>query len=396
MTRIRTLAFFIGILAMLVSVLGATFQTAQFFRSYLFAYVFWLGLALGGFGLTMLHQLVGGRWGFATRRFFEAGLMTLPLMAALVVPLFFGLGKIYGWANRQIVFSNEVLRHRHVYLNAPFFIIRMVIWFAIWLWLARVLLRGARAQDHTSDPEPTRRLRTFSGPGVVIYVFSASFAFIDLVLSLEPDWYSTIFLILIVIGQTLAMLSLGIILLRIFAARAPFSEMVTPQFFHDLGNLLLAFVMLWAYMAFSQLLIIWSGNLPAEISWYLHRCYGGWKTVALLLGLFHFAVPFALLLSRDLKRRIDLLCGIAALVFVAHIVDVYWLVMPSFLTNAAHPAVHLHWLDLTVFIGIGGFWVALFLFNLARFPLVPLNDPRLVKMPVAPRSTRSDFSATTT
>lgn len=378
MTRARFIALAIGIVAAVLSVVGAFFDATQFFQSYLFAYLFWLGLALGCFGLITLHHLVGGRWGFATRRFFETGLTTLPLMAALIIPILFGLQKIYGWANGAEVAASDTLQHRHIYLNIPFFIVRMVIWFAIWFWLARALLRRSHAQDRTSDPEPTRQLRVLSGPGVIIYVLSASFAFVDFVLSLEPDWFSTIFLILIVVGQVLAALSLGIILLRIFVAREPLASLVTSEFFHDLGNLLLAFVMLWAYMAFSQFLIIWSGNLPEEISWYLHRCSGGWKFAALLLGLFHFAVPFALLLSRDLKHRIEWLCGVAGLVLLAHVLDVYWLVMPSFSTNRHDIRVHLHWLDFTLFIGIGGFWLALFLRNLTRHPLAPLHDPRLI------------------
>ncbi len=384
MNRARRIALLTGCVAAALSLIGALVSGGgQFFRSYLVGYLFWLGMALGCFGLTMLHHLVGGRWGFATRRFFEAGLATLPLMVALVVPLFFGLHQIYAWANHADVAADPVLQHRHGYLNIPFFIVRMMIWFAIWLWLARALLRRSHAQDRTSDPAPTRQLRTLSAPGLIVYVLSATFAFVDFVLSLEPDWYSTIFLILIVVGQVLAALASGIILLRVFAKREPFAAMLTPTHFHHLGNLLLAFVMLWAYMAFSQLLIIWSGNLPEEISWYLHRCYGGWKTVALLLGVFHFAVPFVLLLSRDLKHRIEWLCGVAGLVLLAHVLDVYWLVMPSFAENRAHIGVHVHWLDFALFIGIGGFWIALFLTNLAKHPLVPLNDPRLVKIPVS-------------
>lgn len=378
MNRARRIAFITGGIASLLSLAGVFTARAQFFHSWLFAWLFWLGLALGCFGLSMLHHLVGGRWGFATRRFFEAGLSTLPLMAALAVPLCLGLREIYGWANAPAVAADPVLQHRHGYLNIPFFIARMVLWFALWLWLARALLRRSRAQDRTADPAPTRQLRAWSAPGLILYVLSATFAGVDLVLSLEPDWYSTIFLILIIIGQTLAALALGIIALRVFASREPLSSMLTPAHFHDLGNLLLAFVMLWAYMAFSQFLIIWSGNLPDEIAWYLHRSTPGWKAVALGLGLFHFAVPFALLLSRELKHRIPLLCGVAALVLAAHAVDVYWLVMPSFTAAAnAGAAGGFHWLDVTLFAGIGGFWAFIFLSTLERHPLVPLGDPRI-------------------
>lgn len=378
MNRARAIALLVGIIAAALSVIGAFFDGAQFFRSYLFAYLFWLGLALGCFGLTMLHNLVGGRWGFVTRRFFEAGLTTLPLLAVLAVPLCFGLRALYGWANHADVAADPVLQHRHVYLNIPFFLVRLVVFFAIWLGLARALLRRSHEQDATADPEPTRQLRAISAPGLIVYVLTASFAYLDFVLSLEPDWYSTVFLILIVVGQTLAALALGILLLRIFAESEPFAAMLTPTHFLHLGNLMLAFVMLWAYMAFSQLIIIWSGNLPAEIAWYLHRSTPGWKALALALGLLQFAVPFALLLSQDLKRRIRLLWGVAALVLFAHAVDVFWLVVPSFGASVhAGGRAALHWMDFTIFAGIGGFWVALFLTRLAAHPLIPRNDPRM-------------------
>ena len=372
MRQSRTIALVIGIAGALLSAFGAVMDRRQFFESYLLGFLFWTGLALGCFGLVMLHHLVGGRWGMVTRRFFEAGLATLPLMAALFIPLLFALRTLYGWDRPEEVAHNMVLQHRHVYLNLPFFVARMIGYFILWIWMAGALNRGSHAQDNTASPEPTRRLRTLSGPGLVVYVISASFAVIDLVISLEPDWYSTIFPILLVIGQTLAALALGVLMLALMARKEPFEGVVTPAHFHHLGNLMLAFVMLWAYMAFSQLLIIWSGNLPEEISWYLHRDTPGWKWVALGLGLFHFAVPFALLLSRGLKHQIRFLGGLALLILIFHGVDVYWMVAPSFHHHELHP----HWLDVTVPLAIGGVWVAVFLTRLAAWPLIPQNDPR--------------------
>ncbi len=369
----RATPLYIGIAALLVSLIGAFFNSSQFFASYFFGYLFWLGIALGCFGLLMLNHLVGGRWGFITRRFFEAGLATLPLMALLVVPLFFGLRVLYGWARPAAVAASDVLEHRHAYLNLPFFIIRVAVYFACWVLLARALRRGSFAQDATSDPAPTRRLRRISAPGLIIYVLLATFAYVDFVLALEPDWYSTIFPILIIVGQTLAALAFAIVLLALNARKSAFADVLTPAHFLDLGNLLLAFVMLWAYMSFSQFLVIWSGNLPDEISWYLHRSSVGWKGVALALGLFHFAVPFALLLSRQTKRRIQWLAVIAGLVLVAHAIDVYWLVAPSIHI----PGIHMQWMDITLFIGIGGLWLATFANKLAAHPLIPLNDPRM-------------------
>ena len=375
MKRCRSIALVIGIAGAVLSAIGAVMDRAQFYESYLFGFLFWTGLALGCFGLVMLHHLVGGRWGLVTRRFFEAGLATLPLMAVLFIPLLFALHSLYGWDRPWDVAHDEVLQHRHAYLNLPFFIVRMIGYFVLWIWMARSLNRGSREQDATVNPEPTRRLRTFSGPGLVIYVVSASFAVIDLVLSLEPDWYSTIFPIMLVVGQTLAALALGVLMLAIMARREPFGAVVTPTHFHHLGNLMLAFVMLWAYLSFSQLLIIWSGNLPAEISWYLHRDTPGWKAVALALGLFHFAVPFALLLSRELKHQIRFLGGLALLILLFHALDVYWMVAPSFHDHELHP----HWLDVTVPLAIGGLWVARFLTRLQGCPLIPQNDPRILE-----------------
>ncbi len=365
----RAAPLLIGLAALLVSVIGAFANGARFFDAYLFGYLFWLGLALGCFGLLMLNHLVGGKWGFVTRRFFEAGLGTLPLMAILFVPLLFALRVLYGWARPDDVAANDVLQHRHVYLNIPFFIARVIGYFAVWLWLTLKLRRGSHAQDATSDIKPTRNLRTLSGPGLVIYVLITTFAYIDLVLSLESDWYSTIFPILIIVGQALSALAFSIMLLAFYSRKAPLAPVLTPAHFHDLGNLLLAFVMLWAYMSFAQFLIIWNGNMPDEISWYLHRSSSGWKMVALVLGMFHFAVPFALLLSRESKRRLGILCTIACAVLLVHVLDVYWLIAPSL-------HIHAHWLDFTLFAGIGGLWLTVFAKNLAAYPLLPLNDPR--------------------
>lgn len=373
MNRARSIALVVSIACAAFSIGGAFFDPAQFFQSYLFGFLYWTGLSLGCFGLVMLHHLVGGRWGQVTRRFFEAGLTALPFMAVLFVPLLFALPTLYGWARPAEVAGDPVLQHRHAYLNVPFFIVRMAGYFVLWIWLARALGRGSHEQDVTEDPAPTRRLRALSGPGLVIYVLSVTFAFIDLVLSLEPDWYSTIFPMMLVIGQTLAALALGVFMLALLAGDEPFRGVVTPTHFHHLGNLMLAFVMLWAYMSFSQLLIIYSGNLPDEISWYLHRDTPGWKTLALLLGLFHFAVPFALLLSRQWKHQVRFLGGLAAVILVAHGADVYWLVMPSF-----HRELHLHWLDFTVPLGMGGLWIGWFLTRLQAHPLIPRNDPRLL------------------
>jgi hypothetical protein len=374
---IQTAALITGGAGVALCILGALADTRQFFISYLFGYLFWLGLALGCLVLLMIHHLTGGRWGFPLRRFFEAAIMTLPLMALLFLPLFFGLRDLYPWSRPAVVAASEILRQKHFYMNAPAFMARAAVFFALLVWLARTLNKWSFLQDETTDPAPTMRLRTLSGPAVAIYPFVATFAYVDWILSLEADWYSTMFVILIIIGQILTALAFCIVLLAWLAGEEPYTRVVTITNFHHLGSLLLAFVMLWAYMAFGQFLIIWSGNLPAEIGWYIHRIAGGWKWLLIFLAIFHFFLPFFLLLSRDLKRRIAALAAVACIVFFAHLADVFWLVSPSFYNTGFA----IHWMDAAAPVAVGGLWIAAFTARLKSRPLLVKNDPRQKDLP---------------
>lgn len=362
----------VGIVALLLCVLGWFVSPRQFFISYLFAVLVWLGVALGSMAFLMIHYLTGGKWGWPVRRMFEAAANTLPLVGLLFVPLFFGLHQLYPWARPAEVAADQVLRHKHPYLNAPCFIVKTIVFFTIWIGLAHLLNRWSREQDLTRDVGPMKRLRKLSGPGLVIYPLTITVTFVDWVMSLEPDWFSTIFPILICIGQMLSGLAFVILLLAWLGPRSSLSDIIGKENFHHLGSLLLAFTMLWAYMAFSQLLIIWSGDLPHEISWYLHRIAGGWRWVAVFLVLFHFFGPFFLLLSRQLKKTRRALATIAGVMFAAHVVDVWWMITPSFYPEG----IHVSWLDFTALFGVGGVWFFYFIFNLESRPLLPVNDPR--------------------
>ncbi len=363
----------LGGILLVVAIVAAFFNPLQFFHSYLFAWLYWLGMTLGGFGLLMLHHLVGGRWGFPVRRIYEAGIRTAPFLAIGALPIVIGLRDIYTWDQPAIVQASEVLQRKHAYLNGPFFVARLALYFAIFTYMAWYLSSWSRKQDATLDPEPTRRLRTFSGPGVCFFFIVATLADVDLILSLEAEWYSTIFAAIVIVSNALSVLAFSILFLALVRHREPYVGLLSADTWHHLGNLLLAFVMLWAYLAFSQLLIIYSGNQPKEIVWYLHRCYGGWKTVGLFLFLLHFAIPFAMLLSREAKRRAETLAWIAGLVLVGHVLDVYWVVVPTFAPNG----VELHWQDLWLFVALGILWSAAFLHYLKREPLIPCNDPRM-------------------
>jgi hypothetical protein len=214
-----------------------------------------------------------------------------------------------------------------------------------------------------------------SGGGLVLYVLCMNFASTDWVMSLEPEWYSTIFVVIFMAGQFLSALALMTALLAVFSGHGSLAESLPTKVFHDLGKMLLAFVIFWIYVSFSQFLVIWSGNLPKEISWYLHRSAGGWQWVALVLMLSQFFIPFALLLSRAAKRQKFRLAMIAVLIVVASVLNIFWLVAPSF-----HPTrCSVHWMDLAELLALGGIWSFTFIFFLKRRPLLPL--PLMESMP---------------
>jgi hypothetical protein len=369
--RFQRLSLIFGIVSLALCLVGAVFSRQQFFQSYLFAYIFWLGIALGCLGIVMLHNLSGGAWGVVIRRPLESGMNTLPLMALLFLPLLFGLPHLYEWARPDALAHDPLLQHKSAYLNVPFFVIRAALYFALWIGAAWLMRRWSEQHDDTGEQQLIARLRMLSGPGLVIYGLTITFASIDWVMSLEPHWYSTIYGVHFLGGHTLAAFAFAILLSGVLAERAPLSGVVATSHFLDLGNLLLAFVMLWAYFAFSQWLIIWSGNLPEEITWYMSRNSGGWQWVTRLLIVFHFFLPFLLLLSRATKRRAQILAAVAGGIIVMRLVDVFWYTVPAF-----HPgAFKIHWMDILAPLGLGGIWLAAFLWQLRRVPLIPLHDP---------------------
>ncbi|MCG3155344.1 MAG: hypothetical protein DKINENOH_01950 [bacterium] len=373
LARWQQRALIVGVLALALCGVGAALGTAQFFQSYLLGYLFWLGLTLGSFALLALHHLVGGGWGFSIQRLLEASSRTLPLMIVLFLPLAFGLQELYLWARPEAVSGDAILQHKARYLNVPFFTARTIAYFAIWALLIFFLNRWSKQQDQSGDLMLTRRLRQLSGPSLVIYVLTLTFASVDWVMSLDPHWYSTIYGVLFVVGQGLLTLAFAIVVVARLSQHRPLSEVMVAKHFHDLGNLMFAFVLLWAYVSFSQFLIIWSGNLPEEIPWYLHRLHGGWQWISLALVVFHFALPFVLLLSRKMKRRVELLVKVAVGMIVMRFIDLFWLIAPSFHTEAFA----FHWLEVAAPVGIGGLWIAYFVWQLKGRPLLPLRDPRV-------------------
>ncbi|MGC2420973.1 MAG: hypothetical protein WA405_04905 [Candidatus Acidiferrales bacterium] len=343
----------------------------QFFRSYLVAYIYWVSIPLGCLAILMLHHLTGGWWGLPIRRILEAGSRTLPLMAALFIPILVGMSRIYPWTQPGVIADDLDNQFKRAYLQPHFFMVRAVVYFAIWLVLAYLLNKWSAEQDRTGDPRLQHRMETLAGPGVILWGLAVTAAAIDWVMSLEPHWFSTIYGFLFIVVEVLAAMSFTIFVLRMLSDYEPMKDSVDTKQLGDLGNLMLTFVLLWAYLSFSQLLIIWAGNLRNEIPWYTQRAFGGWAPIAVILLVLHFFVPFFLLLQRTVKRRLRTLSLVAAALVFLTFLDVYWLVAPSY-SMRPHPTL----MDLFAVVGIGGVWLGMFLRQLNRLPLLPVHDPR--------------------
>jgi hypothetical protein len=372
MSDFQKRALIVGIVSLVALLVGAFLDPKQFFQAYLIGWTFWTGIAVGSIALLMLQHLTGGGWGFVIRRSLEAATRTLPLMAILFVPIIIGAHSIYHhWTSPEELAKDPVVQFKTPYLNLPFFTVRAVVYFAVWLLLVFLLNKWSLAQDRTADNRYTKRMRELSGPGMVALIFTVTFASIDWYMSLEPEWFSTIYGFIFVASWSLSALAFVIAVMAAISRVEPMKRIVAPLHFHDLGKLLLALVMLWAYFAFSQYLIIWSGNLPEEIGWYILRIRGVWGAIVIAIGLLHFAAPFLFLLSRRLKRDPRKLVFIAGLILLMRMVDLLWMLVPAF--KGEHTWI---WLDVLALIGFGGLWLAFFTWQLGRRSLVPINDPQ--------------------
>jgi hypothetical protein len=370
-------ALVVGAVALLACGAAAVFGSVDaILRSYLFAWVFWVGIAVGSLGVLMLHHLVGGAWGEVIRRPAEAAAMTLPLLAVLFIPIAFGLHPLFPWARADEVAQDALLQHRRPLFNVGAFLIRVAMYFAIWIliaWRLRSLsLREAAPQTTAEDDfEIHRRLRSASALGTVLYFITGSLFAVDLIMSRETDWYSSTFGWSVIMGQVLSGLCVLIVVLVLLHRDEPMNRVVDPDHFHDLGNLLQTVVVLWSYIAFAQFLVIWLGNTQEDIRWYVHRTHGLWRGFAAAIMLLHFAVPFAVLLSQDAKRSPRAMGWLAGALLPLRAMDVLWMVAPSSPTAEPH---HAYWSDPVALFGIGGIWLAMFLWLLKRHPLLPVGD----------------------
>jgi hypothetical protein len=362
-----------GVFAVIAAILAFT-RPDEFYRAYLLGFMCWLGVALGSMAILMIRHLTGGGWGMVIRRILGAAMRTLPLLAALFIPVILGIHRLYIWAQTLGNIEDKHLREHleqitQTYLTVNGFVIRAIFYFAVWNLLSFLLTKWSKQQDSPNAPDNSGRFKAVSGPGLILYGFTISFAAIDWVMSLDPSWISTIFGLIILISEVLSAMCFAVVVERILFNYKPMSEMLTPDFVHDHGKWMLAFTMVWAYFNFSQWLIIWAGNLPAEITFYVRRLSGGWMSVGLILIFFGFVVPFALLLSRPFKRDIRRLVWLAVWLMLIRYLDLFWIIEPNFSKNLMVTLA-----DVVVPIAIGGIWLWYFFRNLAALPLLPAYD----------------------
>jgi hypothetical protein len=366
----------------------------QFFQSWLMGFLYVFAFAAGGLGLLMIHHLASGRWGLCLQRPYEAAARTFPLIALFFIPLLFGMDRLYAWVNPAAHHDpvlEHLMHHKKMYLNVSGFVIRAAVYFAIWIGLAGFLVKWSRLQDERAADAGAyaRKMRMLSGIGVVVFGLAVTFAAFDWAMSVEPKWYSAIYGATFMVGQGVSTLCLLAIVARLLARDAKYGAVIGAQQFHDIGNLIFAFTILWTYMNVGQFVIIWSGNLPEEIEYYLHRSHAPWTHIATAVAVLHFGVPFFLLLFKSNKKNPNILAKIAGGLLVMRFVDYFWTLMPAF----RHDHFHLSWVDIAAPIGLSGLWLYAFLGALMKSPLLPLNDPRFAHILAHPEERDTGWEA---
>jgi hypothetical protein len=364
-----------GVVGLILAAVGAFVNSERFFHAYLIGVLYWTSIGLGGLFFTMLHHLTGASWSVVIRRISETLMATLPICALLFIPILFGLHHLYEWARPEAVTGDHLLQMKSAFLNPIFFIIRTVIYFAVWILLGRALYNASRRQDMEPEKEHLQKMRNLSGGGMVLFALTITFAGFDWLMSLNPHWYSTIFGAYFFAGSLISVLAMLTTLAIYFNRQGILADKITKEHYHDLGKLMFAFTVFWGYIGGSQYFIIWYGNLPEETVWYLVRWEGSWKYVTMVIIFGHFAVPFTSLLFQTVKRKLGFMRFIAGWILLMHVVDLFWLVLPTY--EQSHGNADFSWMDPVALIGVGGVAMWYFFRKFSSAPVLPVGDPYL-------------------
>lgn len=373
--RPRAWALAVGLAGLVTFVAGVAVDPAQAYFSYLTAYLFAVGIALGALALIMIESLIAASWFVAMRRLAEIVASTLPAFAVLFIPIGCGVRWLYPWTNLAALPANTraLVAQKTAYLNLPFFFTRAAIYLLCWIVLAELLRHWSLRQDRAPGERWTVRQRTLCAPGIIVYSFTLTFAAFDWVMSLAPGWFSTIFGVQIFSGAMVGALALLAVLVARGGGRAGLADTVTPEHFSALGKMLFTFVIFWAYVTFAQILIIWIADVPDEVLWYIPRIAGSWRWLGVALIIGHFAVPFFLLLSYELKRRAATLVRLGGWLLAMHYLEGYWIVMPQLHPASARP----HWLDASAAAMVIGLASACASWRARGSAMMPIGDPEL-------------------
>jgi hypothetical protein len=373
LTRAQRTATVIAIIGLVASIVLVPMSGGLegFFESYLYAFIFWVGLTLGHLFLLMLQHVAGGPWGAIARRFLEAGAGNILVMAVLFIPVLIGMGSLYIWTDAAYVAAHHLVELKKGYLNVPFFVVRSVVYFAIWIALAYFFQRWSKEQD--LGKPLAQKMRNVAAPGIILYILTMTFAAIDWGMSLTPEWFSGMYGVIFMIGQAISAVALVILMLVSFRGTGELSKVLNDKRLQDFGNFLMAFTMFWAYVQASQLIILWSNNVVETNTWYVTRLGAGWGWVGGFLLVFHFAVPFLILFSRWVKQKGRALVWVALWMLIVRLVDLYWIIIPSF-ERGGFP---FRFLDLAVVLTLGGVWFSFYFRRLRASSILPAHDPRL-------------------
>lgn len=369
--RVAMAGFGLGILGIAATLAGIAGQPVQAYASYLFAYVLFLSLGLGGLFFVLIHHITGARWGVAVRRLAEGVMGTLPIFTLLFVPIVFGMSHLFEWSRPEVLAEDALTASKVAYLNVPFFMIRAVVYFAVWTGLSIYMAKASLKQDQGDGVGILARMRGATAPALILYGLTVTFAAFDWLMSLSPHWFSTIFGVYYFAGAFQGFLALLIVVGFLLQRAGLLRGVVTVEHYHDLGKFLFGFTVFFAYIAFCQYFLIWYANIPEETFWYTDR-WGAWSGVSVALIFFTFVLPFIVLLGRQAKRNAAPLLIASTLVLIGRAIDMYWLVMPSLKVGPA-----IHWTSIAALVGMGGLFVGTLAWRLGKGALVPVGDPYL-------------------